>query len=136
MKKLIFIPLLIFQSLAFGQQINSKQPLTRVDYLKKSKNQNTAAWVLLAGGFTILTITGISISNNLDFTGTKDYTSSEVATGLSVAMVIGSIPLFIASGKNKRKSFILSFKNERMHQISKTGLVYQAVPSLNLKIGL
>jgi hypothetical protein len=49
---------------------------------------------------------------------------------------LSSIPLFIASGRNKRKGMSLSFKNETAPQIQKNSFVYRTVPSLKLRLNL
>jgi len=60
MKKIIaFLTLLIIGMSCFSQQTDSLQSI-KTDYLRKSKNQKTAAWVLLGGGIA-MTITGMII---------------------------------------------------------------------------
>ena len=120
MKKIIFCTVLLaIAATSFSQ-----------DYLKKSKNQKTAAWILLGGG-SALVVTGILLANNaaLDNLGT----GAGVAIAGGVA-VLGSIPLFLASGRNKRKGMRLSFKNETAPQFLKGSFVYRPVPSVSLKI--
>jgi uncharacterized membrane protein YfcA len=103
MKKLgiCFLSLLLTAPV-FAQQTNPAQPLTRQDYLQKSKNQKKAAWILLGGG-TALIVTGL-------LTGNKDEASfDEASTGAIFGIAGGvcaaiSIPLFIASGRNKKKA--------------------------------
>jgi O-antigen/teichoic acid export membrane protein len=102
------------------------------DYLRKSKNQKTAAWILLGGG-SALVVTGILLANNA--------TIDNLGTGAGVAIaggvaVLGSIPLFLASGRNKKNAMSLSSKNEKMQQLNKNSFVYKPVPSLSLKISL
>ena len=64
------------------------------------------------------------------------------SSGPDVLFVIGgvsllsSIPLFIASGKNKRKAMSMSFKMQPIPQLQKNSLVNQQAPSLSLKINL
>ena len=54
MKKIIIYAMLLFVTAnALGQQINPNQPLTRQDYLKKSKTQKKTAWILLGGGTAV-----------------------------------------------------------------------------------
>jgi hypothetical protein len=88
--------------------------------LQKSKNQKTAAWILLGGGLA-MAVTGTIVYNHaynkaaeedpigtLFSMGTNvNPTDAVVATGGALAAV-GSIPLFIASGKNKKKARALS----------------------------
>ena len=118
-KYIIFLMLLILSATSFSQ-----------DYLRKSKNQKTAAWILLGGG-SALVVTGILLANNA--------TIDNLGTGAGVAIaggvvMLGSIPLFLASGRNKKKGMRLSFKNETAPQLLKGSFVYRPVPSVSLKI--
>ena len=128
MKKIIIFSLLLIASAtSFSQQTNSSQPLTKPDYLQKSKSQKTVAFILLGVGATAF---AIAAPGNVSF----DILPVLVIGG-GVAM-LSSIPLFIASGRNKRKGMNLSFKNETAPQIQKSSFVYRSVPSLTLKISL
>ena len=149
MKKIIvFTLLLIVSATSFSQQTTPSPALTKQDYLKKSKGQKTAAWVLLGGGFAC-TVTGyVIVKNSLtsgdNFFGIsyntgeldKDFVAGEIIFFTGAAAMLGSIPLFIASSRNKRKAMSLSFKNETIPQLQKNSFVYSAVPSLTLKISL
>jgi uncharacterized membrane protein YebE (DUF533 family) len=70
-------------------------PLSAAQYLKKSKSQKTAAFILLGAGAVAFIVVS---PGNLSFEASGNLI---VAGGLAA---LGSIPLFIASGKNKRKS--------------------------------
>lgn len=59
-----------------------------------------------------------------------------VMAGVGVLSMLGSIPLFIASAKNKRRAMSVSFKNEMIPQLQGGSFVNQSAPSLSLKIGL
>lgn len=121
-------------------QSNQNTNTHQTDYLQKSKHQKTSAWILLGGGGTFI-VTGIIIPrgevthegfwNSYKNDGIK---GSFVLSG-TLAM-LGSIPLFIAAGKNKRKGTSLSFKNEKMLQLQKSSLAYRSIPSLSVKINL
>ena len=148
MKKAILLFLLLAVAAStFSQQINPSPVLTKQDYQLKSKRQKTAAWVLMGGGFVMSTI-GISLALNdatvilisvLTLTPTNDNNNSSAAELLLItgaASMLGSIPLFIAAGKNKRKAMSLSFKNEKMQLLYKTSFVFRDIPSLNIKLEL
>jgi len=147
MKKiLLFTMLLILSASSFGQQTNPSPGLTKQDYLLKSKRQKKVASIMLGGG-AVLVLTSFIIPRG-EQTGTTnmygifpvpDYKNDGIkaALGLTgVASMLGSIPFFIASGKNKRKAMHLSFKNEMAPQIQKSGFAYRPVPSLTIKISL
>jgi hypothetical protein len=135
MKKIFICTMMMaMAATSFCQETNSTQPHTKQDYLKKSKDQKTAAWVLLGGG-TVMIGTGFLIGAR------KESSFDDAATGFIIAVVgvvsdIGSIPLFIASGRNKRKAIRISFRNETAPQLLKNSFAYRSVPSVTLKISL
>lgn len=142
--------LLIIATATFSQQTTPSPVLTKQDWLKKSKNQKTAAWLLVGGGVVLSSTSLILIATkgaedvfNIipgivtgDPTPQNNYTTETILLTGGAAAILSSIPLFIASGKNKGKSMSLSFKNERTRQLQKSSFVYRAVPSLTLKISL
>ena len=134
----------------FCQQTQNLQPIQKTDYLDKSKNQKTAAWILLGGGVA-MTITGTVIYHNayskaaeedpfgtLVTLGTNVNPGGAVLATVGLLSTIGSIPFFIASGKNKRRaSFVsTSFKMENAAIVQRASLVKRPYPALSLKIGL
>ena len=135
MKKIIVLSiLLIVSGASFSQQTTTNTPLTKADYLQKSIKQKTAAWVLLGGG-SALVVTGVLLSNNASFDNLGTTATIAIVGGLSM---LGSIPLFIASGKNKRKANAATafFKMEKTPVIQQTGFVYQSYPALSIKFRL
>jgi len=107
MKKImVYFLLLAMPASSFCQKTNDSVPVVKTDYLAKSKNQKTAAWVLLGGGAALIG-TGFLIgdSENSSF---DDAATGALLAGIGVLSAIGSIPLFIASGKNKRKALTMS----------------------------
>ena len=156
MKKIIFCSqLLVLTTATFSQQNSSSPTLTKQDYVKKSKSQKTAAWVLLSGGFTISTIGALTaapkagedigyailiipntLTGNLQPEPQNNYTAQTILLIGGLASILSSIPLFIASGKNKTKALSLSFKNEPSLQLQKSSFVYRAIPSLTLNFQL
>jgi hypothetical protein len=103
---------------------------TREELLTKSNNQKTAARVMLAGGIVLIGV-GYLVGNgeNADF--------DQAATGGIMAVTgivsgLGSIPLFIASKRNKKKSMSVSagVNIEGTYPLSEGGYF----PALALKI--
>lgn len=106
----------------------SQHKADTASFLLKSKKQITAAWIILGSG-AAMTITGLSIitkdaGEEVSATLTSIFTLGSVtpeetkrrAAGPILAIagttaMLGSIPLFTASGKNKRKAEII-IKNE------------------------
>ena len=129
MKKTTTILLLLTISAA----IYCQQPQSlKTDYLQKSKNQKTAAWVMLGGGVA-LGVGGAAWAGS-------DWEASGpgVLIVIGGAFIIGSIPLFIASGKNKRKAMSATtfFKMESAPQLINRNIVTRSRPSLTLKLSL
>jgi hypothetical protein len=141
-KAIIFITLLLFVICSFGQQsTNTSAPKPNTDYLQKSKKQKTAAWVLLGGG-TALFFTGAIImaheTSDVIFEGEEDAFGTGAVIGTTGLLAMGgSIPLFIASGKNKKiASASVSFKMEKA-TIIKSSMAYSSrYPAVGLQIRL
>ena len=147
MKKIIaFAMLLIVSVVSFSQQTAPSAVLNKQDYLQKSKNQKAVAITLAAGGGLLILFGipswGSEFSDGFDFfnpdpeagaTEMKSATAFFIAGG---ALILGSVPLFIASAKNKLRSMNLSFKNETVTLVQKGSFANRSVPSLTLKISL
>lgn len=121
MKKTICIALLMVMIIsAFAQQ---------TDYLQKSKNQKTAGFILLGTGVTAF---AIAAPGNVSF----DILPVLVIGGGMATL--GSIPLFIASGKNKRKAKAATsfLKMETTPVIQHASFVSRSYPALSVKIRL
>ena len=96
----------IIALLAFAAQGISQEQVKNQDYyLGKSKKQKGTAYALLIGGTAGIGI-GFLIGNR------KNSSFGEAGTGviiggLGLLSILGSIPLFAASGKNKRKANLM-----------------------------
>lgn len=99
-------------ALAFLLQATAQQiPIKRDKefYLEKSKNQKTAAWMLLGAG-TCMVIGGYLLldkdlgSFSLSKTDNLDYRFGRTLIVGGVPAVIGSVPLFISSAKNNKQA--------------------------------
>lgn len=110
------------------------QQLTRADYLKKSKNQKTGAWVLLAGGIGLVGI-GAAIGGGEEASFDAAGTGIVVA-GIGVLASLASIPLFIASAKNKRRAAkaTASFNMQQNPLARIGGSVYRPMPGLAIRL--
>ena len=129
---IIFMALIAIASNSFCQQTTTSQPLTKEDYLTKSKHQKTIAWVMLGGGIALAVGGAIWAGSNWDSSG------PDVLFVVAGASLIGSVPLFIAAGKNKRKAMSASanFKMETVPVIQHTILARKSYPTLSLNISL
>jgi hypothetical protein len=141
MKKIIaFAILLVITINSFCQKLTSDQ------YLKKSKNQKTAAWVLLGGGAALF-ITGLAIPRGEelwdDIWGipTVGHKNDGVKGALYLTgtlSMLGSIPLFIASGRNKGKAVAASanFQMQKRPVMQVASVVNRLYPAVSIRIGL
>jgi hypothetical protein len=150
MKKIIFcIMLFAFATASFAQQSTSKQAFIQADYLMKSKKQKKVAWILLGGGAGLI-VTGFVIPQGeptgyqIDpisggfYEGHKnDGIKGAFGVAGSVSM-LGSIPFFIASGKNKKKARAASvFINmERAPVLQAAVISNLSFPVLGVRISL
>jgi len=125
---------LLMTTSSFSQQTDLSQSLTRQDYLKKSKNQKTAAWILLGGGVALAV--GAPILTISSATWFQSDASWEIAFVTGCASVLGSIPLFIAAKRNKRKAMKVStyFEIQRNPVLTNTGIALHSTPTLSLKL--
>lgn len=148
MKKIIFLTLVLIMSVSiFSQQTKTTTTFTKKDYLQKSKNQNTAGGIM-AGSGVLLILATVFIFNQDEVVNSSsqsgfntgysiDTNGFKVVTGIAGTMaILGSIPLFIASAKNKKKGIGLTFKNEFAPEISGQTIINKTVPSLSFKIYL
>ena len=142
MKKAINCLVLLIVVLAtFGQQNNPSLNLPKQDYLQKSKHQKTAAWIMLGGGAILFSVGSILSAHDVVdvFTGQPQNANpvlDDVLAATGAAAMLGSIPLFIAPSKNKKKAASLSLKDELIPQVFRSSLEYHNIPSVTLKVAL
>ena len=124
--------LLLLATTSFCQQTDSWS-LTRQDYLDKSKKQKTTAWVLLGAG-TAVAVGGAILDVSGDWS--KSETPYLVAIAAGGASMLGSIPLFIASGRNKRKAMNASSWLEIRKQPfpTNTGIALHGTPTISVNL--
>ncbi|MEP6464872.1 MAG: hypothetical protein ABJB05_01140 [Parafilimonas sp.] len=120
MKKIIaFCLLLSVTGATFCQADTTTFSTIKTEYLKKSKNQKTVAWVMVGGGaglFVAGSIVGVHgwfdfFSGNLNKASNNIGVAGPLAIAGAVSM-LGSIPLFISSSHNKHKAMSITFKND------------------------
>lgn len=142
MRCLLFcVACLCIATSAFTQQTNSERSLN-TDYLAKSKKQKKAALILLGGGIGLIATSLIIPKGDLVYDGicigafcNDKYKNDGLKSGLFIAgavAALGSIPLFIASGKNKRRSSI-SFKMENSVLPYQQDIAYVLYPALSVR---
>ena len=144
MKILLLFLILGLAFSSFGQG-KTQAGISQNDYLRKSKKQKTTGWILLAGGAALLT-TGLAIPEGevTGFNVYPDWSDKHKNDNLKAAFSLtgilsmaGSVPFFIASSKNKLRSWTtVSFANQRILLPRQSNFVVCAQPGLTLKIGL
>ncbi len=137
MKKVfVYVLLVAMPTAIFCQKTNDSVPDIKTHYIEKSKNQKTAAWVLLGGGTALIGV-GFLIGDNKNSTF-DDAATGALLAGIGVLSTIGSIPLFIASGKNKRRATrgTTFIKMEDTRMIHNQSFVQTSYPAIAFKIKL
>lgn len=113
----LLLALSCFYQLSFAQQPTTDR--YRKQYLQKSKQQQTAAWVLTGGGVALVVAGLVTSQSN------RSYVPNEqIGTGLIIAggaAVTGGIVLFTASGRNRDKAHSIA----ALFQLQKIVTSYQ-----------
>src|SRR5688572_3672925 len=150
MKKAITLTLLLaFVTVSFSQQAVQKHSLTQADYLQKSKKQKKTAMIFLGGGAALI-VTGLVIPQGEPtgfqfdpisggfYEGHKNDGIKGALVLTGVVSMLGSIPFFIASGKNKKRAKAnqasVFINMERTPVLQGTSIINQSFPVIGLQI--
>jgi predicted GTPase len=146
MKILVCITCIFFLAHSCIAQFTGQPVPNKADYLKKSKNQSTAAWVLAGGGAVMVTAGAVIGMNDVAdsfgsiFTGESEEPSDAgpILFYTGAAAMLGSIPLFIASSRNKRKANSMSafLKMENRPFVQKSSFINASYPAMGIRINL
>jgi hypothetical protein len=141
---LLLLVCLICQNIS--AQTTTRPPLTKADYLQKSKSHKITGFVLLGTGFLssgVGLIVGIASSGSefVEALGGPESNGMEIGGTLfyaGLAAMAGSIPFFISSSKNKKKASSLSgfLKMENRPLLYQNNLSKLSYPAIGLKITL
>ena len=135
MKKSIFC-LIMFCTVTtcFSQSIHHRPLTMSQEYLKKSKNLHKAGNTLLITGFAAATVP-VMIMIGTSYRGQINASPLLLTTSaVGVAMMAGSIPLFIMSGSNKRKGMKVTLENTKVMHFKNAQLVNKSIPSLAITV--
>jgi len=145
MKKIaLFLLLIVLAAGSFSQPATSPSATVQNNLLQKSKRQNTAAWLLMAGGGVLFTA-GLAVYPkdyywifNENPENLKRANTASVLVISGIACMAVSVPLFIISSSNKKKANAasLGFRMETTPVIQQRSFVQSSYPSLSLKISL
>lgn len=113
-------------------------------YLAKTKKQNTAAWILLGGGFSFTAAGFIGGSTHVmneigaSFNGEHDkgFRTSSVFFILGIASMLSSIPFFVASSGNRKKAAVVFLKLESAPSVSKKIPVNNIMHAIGIQLRL
>ena len=96
MKLYLTLVLIILYCTAYSQDTRpAKHPKTKEGYLQKSREQRVGGFILLGAG--IIGIAAVAPGN-------ASFGTTGTVAILSTAAILGSVPLFLAARRNKRKS--------------------------------
>lgn len=117
-------------------QLSGQQTHSSDFYLKKSKNQKSGAWILLGGGIALMGA-GFLIGDRKESTF-DDAATGVVIGGIGFLSTIGSIPLFIASSKNKKRGMSTSgfLKLENTYVLKQNDISHLTFPAAGIQIKL
>ena len=136
--------LFVLNSRVLSQQQNNVQPSISHDYLKKSKAQKKAGWVLLAGGTVLIATAAIIPRGDLKYDGitigpysSDKYGNDGIKSGFLIAggiTALSSIPFFIMSHKNQKRATSISLKMEKTGYIYNRNLANTSFPAVRMKM--
>jgi hypothetical protein len=151
MKKNILLLMILaisFNLSASLLQSDSIPRLTRQEYLRKSKIQLTGAIVSLSGGGLMAGYGGYLLFFGSRFAivepifgGTNRISKNVMTYGsifflLGAAAITGSVFLFKASSKNKKRGLSITAGSQSMQQMNKSSISKTIIPSVGIKIRL
>lgn len=141
MKKLLLILLyLIFYFDISAQQTDTLYNIEVSMLLDKAKKQKNTAWTLLGIGIGASAIGGIiftaSLEDSWDSGDGSRLAQSVILSTAGGLCMWGSLPLFIASARNKRKAAaVISFKMENSSYIHQYTMTEKEFPAIVLRVG-
>lgn len=155
-KAIVFLSLVVFaiSSQSQGLTTDSSHSLSKQDYLVKSKHQKTAGFVMLGGGLLLGGIgTSMAVSEakkgatdifNMFFhpdNSIPGFNEKRMNAGLTMMFIggladLGSIPLFVSAGHNKKKAAEMSFSPQMVPGLNGQLASGHLIPSLSVKLHL
>lgn len=142
-RSILFFFLVAIVATGAAQPTTTASP-TKSDYLAKARKQNTAAWVLLSGGFAVTT-TGVfvSIGETTEMIGdifSEEQDKKHNAGGALLVsggvLMLSSIPFFIASSNNKQKAATAFVKMEDQFTVRRSSFSKTSFPVVGIRIQL
>ena len=142
----VSILLLLFVVTSFGQKLNVDAPKTADPYLAKSKKQKKTATILLVAGAGLIVTSFVYPKGELTHDGicigqycSDEYKNDGLRSGLffaGAASALGSIPFYVSSRKNRRRSASVSFSTEKLKSLYGGNTRSDNFPVLTAKLTL
>ena len=132
MKKVIGFIMLLFIATASFSQAQTAPALTKEYYLRKAKIQKIVAISLVSPGATCIVLAVLNDALAQDTGNGKPDASWLYYVG--GGMTLASVPLFIASHKNKVKALSLAVKQQPVNMPYGNHLIH-VQPTISLQIG-
>ncbi|RTL58287.1 MAG: hypothetical protein EKK37_08080 [Sphingobacteriales bacterium] len=140
MKLLLYIIFISFCINCYSQNQPSAKTITAEEYLKKSHQQKTWAWILMGAGTIVLgtgVVIGVIDKGGLFFIKHhRPATKGDGYTAVGLTIITGSIPLFIAAARNKGKAMSLNIDKQPVFIPSGSRVYQKNLPAVSLKISL
>ena len=141
-KTFVLISFFILFINCFGQQLPEKNSSDY--YSQKARKQNSLGWTLLGSGTGVFLISLAIFPEDYSIIGFNSPEVEKQANAASAVAIVGfasmvtSVPFFIASGVNRRKSraATIGLKFENRPVIQQYSLTKKQFPVLSLKIAL
>jgi hypothetical protein len=137
--------IVLFGSSSYAQQTTNHN-LQKENLFEKSKKQKKAALILLMGGGALFA-TGLLLPRGEyegvelnPISGLSEKYSNDGIKGVcvltGVLSMLGSVPLFMASSRNRKKAMAIALKNEMAPLLDNNNRVYTPVPSITVRLRL
>ncbi|MGZ8517122.1 MAG: hypothetical protein ACXWWD_07225 [Chitinophagaceae bacterium] len=142
MKQLLTIFLVLhLASPSLAQTTEPSDNRSATDYLLKSNKQKTAGWILLGGGAGLtgigLVVGASTVWNDIVEGNNNGSMAAGIMMVTGLASMAGSIPLFIAAGKNrKRAAGAVSFIMENSTIIDQWAISARQYPAIAIRLSL
>lgn len=125
-----------FNCFSLTKDSTSRAEITQF-YLTKSKHQETAAWLMLGVGSTMVIVGVIGgMSSFRDTEALSNFATYDTIMLIGLAADVVCIPFFISAHHNKKKATSLSFGNQTIYFPLDKSYCGKTVPSLTLRIKL
>jgi hypothetical protein len=143
MKKISILIVLTAVTICSFSQVTDEpvKPLTKMDYLRKSKSQRTTGFVLLGSGVALDIIGLATIPKNVTLFHPDPSVKHKANTAgwlliAGTATMLASVPFFVSAQVNKKKVVGLTINTQQIQQLNKNSLQSINYPALTMRVRL